>query len=219
MISPRHKSRTQADSNFAADTVPASCDEEATPACLQALYGIPSTPATQSSNVLAVSGFIDQFANQVDLQVSVRTTHMIHNLLNIPQTFLKRFRPDMPPSTTFTLQTVDGGQNDQDPSEAGVEAVCHTYMAFRALEAQFDASLQNLDTQYTVGLATGVPTRFISVGDNTQDGIFGFLDIIHFLSGETTPPHVLTTSYGANEDEISVNLVQYVPIFLLANAH
>ncbi|OJT04995.1 Tripeptidyl-peptidase SED4 [Trametes pubescens] len=171
VISPRHKSRTQADSNFAADTVPASCDEEATPACLQALYGIPSTPATQSSNVLAVSGFIDQFANQVDLQ-----------------TFLKRFRPDMPPSTTFTLQTVDSGQNDQDPSEAGVEA--------------------NLDTSYTVGLATGVPTRFISVGDNTQDGIFGFLDIIHFLSGETTPPHVLTTSYGANEDEISVNLVQ-----------
>ncbi len=42
---------------------PASCASTVTPACLEALYGIPTTRATQSSNRLGVSGFIDQFAN------------------------------------------------------------------------------------------------------------------------------------------------------------
>lgn len=44
-------------------TAPASCAKTVTPACLEALYGIPTTRATQSSNKLGVSGFIDQFAN------------------------------------------------------------------------------------------------------------------------------------------------------------
>lgn len=43
-------------------TAPASCASTVTPACLQALYGIPTTRATQSTNKLGVSGFIDQFA-------------------------------------------------------------------------------------------------------------------------------------------------------------
>ena len=63
---------------------------------------------------------------------------------------------------------------------------------------------QNLDIQYTVGLATGVPIDFISVGEDFQDGdLEGFLDIINFLLGETAPPQVLTTSYGQNENTVS----------------
>ena len=70
---------------------------------------------------------------------------------------------------------------------------------------------QNLDIQYTVGLATGVPTIFISVGEDFQDGdLEGFLDIINFLLAEDTPPQVLTTSYGQNENTISRNLAKYV---------
>ncbi|KAH8116692.1 family S53 protease-like protein [Phellopilus nigrolimitatus] len=148
-------------------TAPSSCNSVVTPACLQALYGIPTTLATQSSNVLGVSGFADQFANKADLT-----------------TFLRTLRPDLPSNTTFTLQTLDGGSNPQNPSEAGVEA--------------------NLDVQYTVGLASGVPTTFISVGEDNQDGALdGFLDIINFLLGESNPPHTLTTSYGQNENTIS----------------
>ncbi|PSR75361.1 hypothetical protein PHLCEN_2v9170 [Hermanssonia centrifuga] len=148
-----------------------TCSSSAiTPACVQSLYGIPTTLATQSSNQLGVSGFIDQFANQADLT-----------------SFLKKFRTDLKSSTTFNLQTLDGGSNSQSGSQAGVEA--------------------NLDTQYTVGLASGVPTTFISVGENTQDGdLGGFLDIINFLLGESAPPQVLTTSYGENENEISRSL-------------
>lgn len=50
--------------------IPASCSSIITPACVQALYGIPTTLATESSNQLGVSGFIEQFANQADLKVN-----------------------------------------------------------------------------------------------------------------------------------------------------
>ncbi|KAJ7589493.1 family S53 protease-like protein [Mycena floridula] len=146
---------------------PSSCNSVVTPACLQALYGIPATKATQSSAKLAVSGFIDQFAQTADLR-----------------TFLTRLRTDIPSTTTFTVQSLDGGVNTQGASQAGIEA--------------------NLDIQYTVGVATGVPVTFITVGENTQDGALdGFLDIINLLNGESAPPQVLTTSYGFDETDIS----------------
>ncbi|TCD71643.1 hypothetical protein EIP91_007390 [Steccherinum ochraceum] len=156
--------------NLTSEAVPASCATTVTPACVQALYSVPTTKATQSSNVLGVSGFIEQFANQADLK-----------------SFLANLRPDLSSSTTFTLQTLDGGQNPQAQSQAGIEA--------------------NLDIQYTIGVASGVPTTFISVGENFQDGdLEGFLDIINFLLNESNPPHVLTTSYGQNENTISSSL-------------
>ncbi|KAK0214212.1 family S53 protease [Armillaria nabsnona] len=149
-----------------ANPAPSSCNNVVTPACLQALYGIPvRTRATQSSNRLAVSGFIDQFAQTADLR-----------------TFLTALRRDIPPTTTFTFQSVDGGLNTQGTNEAGIEA--------------------NLDIQYTVGVATGVPTIFVSVGDSSTDGVNGFLDIINALNADASPPQVLTTSYGFDETDI-----------------
>ncbi|KAJ7580208.1 subtilisin-like protein [Mycena floridula] len=152
-------------------TPAASCNATITPSCLQALYNIPTTPATSKTNVIGVAGFDDQFANNADLK-----------------TFLTSFRPDMSSATTFTLTPVDGGTNSQTSSQAGVEA--------------------NLDIQYTVGLATNVPTTFVTVGTRTKDGADeGFLDIITALLGETTPPQVLTTSYGFNtEQDLSLSL-------------
>lgn len=145
--------------------IPASCSSTITPKCLQAIYGIPATPATQASNGLAVSGFIDQFANQADLAQ-----------------FLRVNRPDIA-NATFATQLIDGGRNPQAISQAGIEA--------------------NLDIQYTVGVATGVPTTFISVGDDQNDDVFGFMDIINFLLNEDGQPQVLTTSYGSNEVSLS----------------
>lgn len=52
------------------EVVPASCDDSVTPACLQALYGIPTTPATQITNTIDVSGFLNEYAQQSDLTVS-----------------------------------------------------------------------------------------------------------------------------------------------------
>ncbi|KAF9035738.1 family S53 protease [Hymenopellis radicata] len=141
------------------------CTTQVTPECLQTLYGIPNTPASPSSGQLGVPGYIEQFAQEADLAL-----------------FLQKLRPDIDPNTTFTLETLDGGVNTQDPALAGVEA--------------------NLDIQYTVGLATGVPTVFISVGEDNQDGLGGFLDIAMFLIEQDMPPTVLTTSYGFDEDAL-----------------
>ncbi|KAH8992221.1 subtilisin-like protein [Lactarius akahatsu] len=145
------------------------CDAVMTPECVQLLYKIPGTLASQSSNKLAAQ------ASFKNLQIGP-----ISGLLEI----LEIYRTDLSPDKTFTLQTIDGGTNSQTLDEAGVEA--------------------DLDVQYTIGLASGVPTVFISVGDQYQDGdLEGFLDIINFLSGKSAPPQVLTTSYGQDENTIS----------------
>ncbi|KAH9173053.1 family S53 protease [Lactarius sanguifluus] len=150
---------------LASAVTPTLCDAVMTPECIQKLYKIPRTSASQLSNKLAVSGFLQEFANRADLRV-------LSTALTYPQTTPLRFKQST------------GGTNPQTSDQAGIEA--------------------DLDVQYTIGLASGVPTVFISVGDQYQDGdLEGFLDIINFLSGKSAPPQVLTTSYGQGENTIS----------------
>ncbi len=157
----------QRSTNLESRAVPSSCNTVVTPSCLQALYGIPATLATQPTNQLAVSGFIEQFAITEDLS-----------------NFIAEFRPDLPPLRHSSSRPSTAEKTYSPAADAGVEA--------------------NLDIQYTVGVASGVPITFISVGENFQDGALeGFLDIINFLLAMDTPPQVLTTSYGQNENTIS----------------
>ncbi|KAJ7791695.1 family S53 protease [Mycena olivaceomarginata] len=75
------------------------------PACLQELYGIPSTspnPAAPAAHVFGVSGFSNDFTNERDLR-----------------TFLETYRPDINPNTTFDFLSVDDGINNQLPADAG----------------------------------------------------------------------------------------------------
>ncbi|KAF8158780.1 family S53 protease-like protein [Mycena galopus ATCC 62051] len=151
---------------------PASCNSKdptgvITPTCLQDLYGIPTTPAIEKSNKLLVTGYLDEWAQTADLEQ-----------------FLTLFRPDIPPSTTFTLLTVDNGTNPQSPLDAGGEA--------------------NLDTQYTAGIATEVPLDFLSVGGS--DFPAALLDTTTFLDGIESPPSVMTTSYGDNESNFGASV-------------
>ncbi|KAF7335731.1 Family S53 protease-like protein [Mycena venus] len=92
--------------------------------------------------------------------------------------FLTLLRPDMAPNTTFTVLSIDDGTNPQGPLQAGDEA--------------------NLDMQYTLGLATGVPIQFLSVGYPRTGLDFpqSLLDTITYLDGVADPPTVMTTSYG-----------------------
>lgn len=94
--------------------------------------------------------------------------------------FLTQFRPDLNPPPSFTAAYVDGGLNDQ--SQPGVEA--------------------NLDIQYTVGLANGIETIFISSGLST---VQGFLDVISYVANLATPPTVLSLSYGFNENTLTTS--------------
>ena len=52
-------------------TVPSSCSSTITPACLRALYNTTTyVPAATDVNILGVAGYLDEFANRADLQVS-----------------------------------------------------------------------------------------------------------------------------------------------------
>ncbi|KAJ6528914.1 subtilisin-like protein, partial [Mycena capillaripes] len=149
-----------------------SCDTSVgsgriTPACLQDLYGIPSTPATQRNNSLLVTGFSNLFAETADLS-----------------SFLKQFRPDIASNTTFSLLSVDNGENPQGAGDGGVEG--------------------NLDIQYTLGIATGVPIQFLSAGVQNatfEDFVQDAIDTITFLEGAEDPPTVVSISYGSREDD------------------
>ncbi|KAF8148570.1 subtilisin-like protein [Mycena galopus ATCC 62051] len=176
-----------------ASFVPESCNTTITPACLQDLYGIPTTPATQSSNGIAVTGSFRAQGHAAVLSLVMKGFDKEFAQRSDLTNFLGSFRKDMSNSTTFTLQTFDGGKNPQSSSDAG-------------LEANVSHDLIVLDIQYTVGLATNVPVAFVSGGSDTEDGLDGFLDIINFLSAEDHVPQVLTTSYGLDESEVSLAL-------------
>ena len=60
-LSKRSKSRRA--------SIPAQCAQVISPACLQAIYNIPPTPATAAGNSLGVSGFGGEVANKGDLTV------------------------------------------------------------------------------------------------------------------------------------------------------
>ena len=72
--------------------------------------------------------------------------------------------------------------------------------------------IQNLDIQYTVGLATDAPVTFISVGGGSDDTDFveELLDTALYMLGSDAPPQVMTTSYGIDEYTISAKLAEYV---------
>ena len=74
--------------------------------------------------------------------------------------------------------------------------------------------MQNLDIQYTIGLATDVPTTFISVGNNSDPTEDEFADVLIYTAlymvALPSPPQVMTTSYGGNEPELTEALSMYV---------
>ena len=73
--------------------------------------------------------------------------------------------------------------------------------------------MQNLDIQYTVGLATDVPVDYIMVGVEVNDGALdGYLDEIEYLLALERPPQVLTTSYGFAEASLPFDLTECVAL-------
>ncbi|KAJ3557973.1 hypothetical protein NM688_g1183 [Phlebia brevispora] len=143
-----------------------------TPRCIQRLHGVPADMVP---------------ARQPPAPgVSIGVTGLNNQFANREDlvTFLQHYRPDIvaPQAKTFDLKSVNGGQNTQTLALAGSEA--------------------NLDIQYTVGIATGVPTTFYSVGLNAASY---YEDLVNYL--QTQPvPGVLTTSYGGPEYAFSEQL-------------
>lgn len=57
MSVPLPKNVTSTNHTVSPGALPSACSTVITPDCLQGLYNIPTTPATQSSNTLAVAGY------------------------------------------------------------------------------------------------------------------------------------------------------------------
>ncbi|KAG0307538.1 hypothetical protein BGZ99_001413 [Dissophora globulifera] len=98
--------------------------------------------------------------------------------------FMQSFRPYINPAPTFAEQLVDNGRNPQDLASAGIEA--------------------NLDIQYTVGIAPGVPTTFYSSGHSNLNG---FVNLARNWLNMAQPPSVVSISYGFNENQPFVTAV------------
>lgn len=66
-----------------------------------------------------------------------------------------------------------------------------------------------MDTQYTLGLASGVPVDWLSVGNSTgnEPGLV-FLDTANYILSNMSNISVVTTSYGGNEAGISVGVYE-----------
>ncbi|KAJ7065361.1 peptidase S8/S53 domain-containing protein [Mycena amicta] len=93
--------------SFAADisplAVPASCGTTVTPACLRAMYNTTNyVPKATATNKLGIAGYLEEYANDADLQ-----------------TFFRSFRTDAVGATLTHVQ-LNGGLNTQ--SDPGVEA-------------------------------------------------------------------------------------------------
>ncbi|KAK7001682.1 family S53 protease-like protein [Favolaschia claudopus] len=69
-----------------------------TPPCLQKLYGIPSTPATQQTNTLLIPGYWGINPNWTDLS-----------------SFLEEFRPDIPSDTHYDFIQIGNNTVELDP--------------------------------------------------------------------------------------------------------
>lgn len=193
-------------SNSTIEPLAVNCSPNAvTPACIQSLYGIPTTPATQSSNVLGVSGFLQQFANSADLAVSEMVSIYSPILIDMRRaSYGNSAQTSAPPRRSPSrLWTEDRTH------KVGHKLVSKPWVPSSPLfvcTLLISILIQNLDIQYTIGLATGVPTTFISVGPSNNDGLSGFLDIINNLLAQSNPPQVLTTSYGADETGLPASI-------------
>ncbi|KAL1968232.1 hypothetical protein VTN77DRAFT_2067 [Rasamsonia byssochlamydoides] len=162
-----------------AGNVGMDCSSAVTPECLRDLYKLGNFVASpHPRNKLGISGYLDQYARYDDLE-----------------SFLQTYAPDMV-NATFTVQSINGGLNEQNSTTDSVEA--------------------SLDIQYGMSLSYQVPTVFYTTGGRgplvpdisepnaNYSSNEPYLDQLHYLLGlpDEELPSVLSTSYGENEQTV-----------------
>ncbi|KAJ7694031.1 peptidase S8/S53 domain-containing protein [Mycena olivaceomarginata] len=204
---------------------PDSCkaaDDSPTPACLQTLYGIPTTPATQTSSTLLVTGYTEQWAQRADLVA---------------------FRPDILPNTTYALDTLDGGTDPQqglfdlDVIEANIDiqytvglatGVLVTFLSVGDDETEEAFFTQLLDTStYLAGVTSPPSTMTTSYGGNEVDFgrslatkiCYGYMALsargisVLFASGDNCRSSYKGGVRGGHDDETQCTNNTFVPVF------
>ncbi|KAI8870009.1 putative protease S8 tripeptidyl peptidase I [Ramicandelaber brevisporus] len=94
--------------------------------------------------------------------------------------YLRKFRPFLHPLPTFSEVFIDGATSDpSDPSLGG-----------------------NVATQTVLGLASGVPVSFVSVG---VSNVTGMMDAVNYLIGLQTPPTVALITAVRDERDVTLS--------------
>ncbi|KAK2463896.1 hypothetical protein APHAL10511_004068 [Amanita phalloides] len=156
-----------------AGSVDPSCDNTITIKCLQQIYNATGYTPSAKGNSIGITGYDGQYANLNDLQK-----------------FYADQRPDARGSS-FKFVSVKGGTNPQNPSQAGIEA--------------------NLDVQFAFGLSHPIPGTFYSTPGappfkpddiTTTDTNEPYTDWLDFVLASHDVPHVVSTSYGDDEQTV-----------------
>ncbi|KAF8204660.1 tripeptidyl peptidase A [Pholiota molesta] len=162
-------------------SVDASCNSTITITCLQQLYNAVGFKPSAKGNSVAVTGYLEQFANKQDLQ-----------------TFFADQRPDAV-NSTFKVISVTDGQNNQSLAEAGGEANLDTQFAF-------GLSHPISPTFYTTG---GMPP-FIPEEGGSEDTNEPYTNWLDFILSHPNPPLAISTSYGDDEQTVPFSFAQRV---------
>ncbi|KAJ7784141.1 subtilisin-like protein [Mycena metata] len=163
-------------------TVDGSCNSTITVNCLKQIYNaVNYTPSADVGNSIAVTGYLDQFANFADLQA---------------------FYADQVPAAaaanaTFNVVSIAAGNNSQDPTQAGVEANLDVQFAF-------GLTFPVESTFYTTG---GLPP-FIPDVRRTTNSNEPYTEWLDFILGHPNPPLAISTSYGDDEQTVPLSYAQ-----------
>ncbi|KAK7064692.1 family S53 protease-like protein [Favolaschia claudopus] len=154
-----------------------------TPACLQSLYGIPTTPATQQpeANSLMVTGYWSTSPNRTDLS-----------------TFLEGYRSDIPSNTTYELISI-GKEVVEVPAKDAATLVLEA-----DLDVQYTVGLvTDVPVQF---LSVAAPSK-----EFDYDGFAtSLLETNMYLDGLENPPSVVTTSYGPTETDFGESMTRKI---------
>lgn len=86
--------------------------------------------------------------------------------------------------------------------------VLKRYVPFQLLCISVSLAGQQLDVEYTLGVATNAEVYFLTVGNTAQDGMFGFLDTANAVLDSWSDAYVITTSYGQDEHYFTKDVVE-----------
>ncbi|TFK55639.1 tripeptidyl peptidase A [Heliocybe sulcata] len=160
--------------------VDASCNSTITITCLKELYNATGyNSSATNGNTIGITAYLEQYANYMDLQ-----------------DFYAQQRPDAV-NSTFNFVSVNGGQNNQTASAAGVEA--------------------DLDVEFAYGLTYPTNRTFYSTGgsppyipdiNTPTDTNEPYAEWLDYILTSSNPPQTISTSYGDDEQTVPESYAQ-----------
>lgn len=152
-----------------------------TPKCLANLYSFSGASGTQTTGLMGIAGFLEQYPSKSDLSSFLDSHAVFSNT-----------------AETYTCTTVNSGSCPSSPSDPGDEANLDVQYA-RAITAKIP------NTFYS----TGGEGPWLGSGTDTNEPYLEFLDYLLNLS-DANLPNTLSISYGDDEDTVPLSYADNV---------